>query len=704
MRTAACTLVICFAAATRAWALTPCPAAARDVTLTGTVVGWAYGGTPQPHYLQMHPCEEFWLDVQASSPDPNVHTNIYVDVFNTLGTKIDTKNWVISYLGSTSFSTPNALPTASLGFPQPGTRDPRSLVTRIEIWSDYARAGALAVSYTLTVHFRPRPGYNLGGLSYTDAYGPLAHGTVLKASMWPGEVNYYRVSLLPGGALTLSGSLTNENWGLGAHLLITLRNMAQQSQGTMLSQVVTNNSSHDPNGVTVNFTSTTFTNTSAQTQDFYIDMENANSARLQDITINVTGDLVPPPQLTLFLDADSNFSTTNPSSDHLSYVPGAALSSGVSVSLPQNLQLVAAYLNANGQIVPPPAWVSIITFGLTDTSAFIGQAMNLGNQTTPDFQLGASQVSVSGDNTARVTLICDDYGGFTTSTATDGVVAPGFRLPEDGANNNWLPSVGWYIPTAGSPAPDQGAAADDVDSAPTGNGDPGDGLSAFEEFRGFMVLGTHIRTHPANKDLFVHSQFVVEGLGDAWDLPVSLHQIGAEELDGFRRIAPNYTNSGAGGNIPGHFWGTLANSQQSEQLAVIVFKDVTTDSLPSSNTAVGTTNSQLVNGVATLGPPWTVGALGSTVYTLRIRKISPDDNNATDIDPHDQDKTHQTIAHEIGHNVALDDVNWGLQCPPYANTVMAVSYFTQTTNLNDCAWTHIPHGFQASDLVLLKVR
>jgi hypothetical protein len=123
--------------------------------------------------------------------------------------------------------------------------------------------------------------------------------------------------------------------------------------------------------------------------------------------------------------------------------------------------------------------------------------------------------------------------------------------------------------------------------------------------------------------------------------------------------------------------------------------------------AVGKTFSQTVNGVATLGPPWTITYLGSVVYTLKIRKISPDDNNATDIDPKDQDKTHQTIAHEIGHNLAIDDVIWNNQtdqCPPGSDTVMVVNYFGQTNNLNDCKWNHIPHWFQASNVLQLKVR
>lgn len=703
MRLAACLVAFSFALATPAWALLPCPSAGRTVTLSGSLVGTFYGTSPTQHSLQMHPCEEFWVDVQSSSTDPWLNNNLYVAVKNISGTNLAYKSWPMNYYATPSVSEMEALPVASTGFPLPGTRLQSSLVAQIDIWSDYARPSYLQ-TYTLTVHFNPRPGYNLGGLAFTDAFGPLANGTVLHASMRSSEVNYYRVSIQAGGTLTLSGSLVNENWSLGIAMLMRVFNMAQQPQATLYSQTVPANSSHDPNGVSLPFTSSTFTNTTAQTQDYYIVIENSYGAILQDSTINIAGNLVPPPELTLFLDVDGNFSTTAPSSDHLTYVPGADLS-GVSVSLPQNLQLIAAYVNGNGQIVAPPAWASPITYALANTSAFLGKAMNWGDETTPDFQLGGSQVSFGVDNTARVALTCDDYGGFTTASATDGAFGTAsFRLPVDG-NGNWLPSAGWL--THNGTVADQGDAGDDEDpSYPAQNLYIGDGLSAFEEFRGFMVSGVHKRTSPAEQDVFAHSEFLVEGLGDAWDLQVTLHEIDAAEMDSSRRITPNYTNSGAGGDIPGHFWGTLANNQQREQLAIKVTKDTTTSSLPSSNTPVAITNGQIVNGDARPGPPWTIGSLASIVYTLRIRKISPNHNNTTDIDPYDTDKTHQTIAHEIGHNVGLDDADYSaLACPPYyADTVMASSYFSQTTSLSDCAWTHIPHGYRQADYVLLQVR
>jgi hypothetical protein len=264
MRIAVCTLVIGLAGATRVWALPQCPEA-REVTLYGSVVGTIYGGSVDSHPVTMYPCEELWIDVAASESDPYHNFNIYVSAYNASSTQLMYSNWVVN----TSIFVPNALPLPSGGFPRPGTRDPRSLVTRIDVSSDWNTA-SYPVSYTLTLHFRPRPGYNRGGLSYQDAFGPLANGTVLHASMLFLETNYYRVSLLPNGTLTLSGWLVNKNWSFGVGISVWIYNMAQQQQTRILYQSVPSNSTHDPNGVTVTFTSSTFTNTSATVTDFYV--------------------------------------------------------------------------------------------------------------------------------------------------------------------------------------------------------------------------------------------------------------------------------------------------------------------------------------------------------------------------------------------------------------------------------------------------
>jgi len=59
---------------------------------------------------------------------------------------------------------------------------------------------------------------------------------------------------------------------------------------------------------------------------------------------------------------------------------------------------------------------------------------------------------------------------------------------------------------------DRGRAADrDQDNQPVGEG-PGDGLSNYEEYRGFLTKGTHNRTDIRRKDLFIHDQHNL-GLG-----------------------------------------------------------------------------------------------------------------------------------------------------------------------------------------------
>ena len=298
---------------------------------------------------------------------------------------------------------------------------------------------------------------------------------------------------------------------------------------------------------TLNFTSNWYTNTSSAPKELVLRI-NAQTWMIWEVGMTIEAD--EGPRLTLFLDANNDFSVASPQSDHPGYLPGAAVATGASVALPQSMSLIAAYVNASGAIVAPPYGATSVNFALEDTSAFKGIAMNSGDGTASDFSLATTTATFAGDNTARVNLICNDYSGFTRARAMDGTAAPEFRLPMD-ANGNLLPDGGW--PAGGGMAPDAGGPGDDDDSPGTLNGDAGDGLSAFEEFRGFMVGGLHRRTTPQAKDLFVFSQFTAQGAGDAVGLPLSIHLINDIELDGDRRITPNHTNTGFGGDIPGHF-------------------------------------------------------------------------------------------------------------------------------------------------------
>ena len=47
------------------------------------------------------------------------------------------------------------------------------------------------------------------------------------------------------------------------------------------------------------------------------------------------------------------------------------------------------------------------------------------------------------------------------------------------------------------------ADINDNESDPAGDGHPGDGLSLYEEYRGFIIDGQHVEGNPNKKDYFI---------------------------------------------------------------------------------------------------------------------------------------------------------------------------------------------------------
>jgi hypothetical protein len=311
---------------------------------------------------------------------------------------------------------------------------------------------------------------------------------------------------------------------------------------------------------------------------------------LHDAVIRV--EATPSRTLTLFLDSNGHFDVEDPfgTSERATYVPGS-FPDGSSVPLIdwsatplQTVEVIAAYIDPQNKIVTPPISGSAL-FQLNYTSAFDGVAMNWSHPTVwgrtdsePDFELQSTFVPFSTDDnrTARVPMKCWDYGGFTLVTVTHGTAPNQFfadmRVPKDD-HGNLLPDAGWKAAGYGVDVPvvDSGlSAADDDDASPSVSGPPqnlglvGDGLSRFEEYRGFMIGGFHRRTQPNVKDLFASSAIVWLGasIGLQYAFPnLSAAGVLTHQVIGFdESLTPEYSldriinfgfgNAGYGGPIP----------------------------------------------------------------------------------------------------------------------------------------------------------
>jgi len=134
------------------------------------------------------------------------------------------------------------------------------------------------------------------------------------------------------------------------------------------------------------------------------------------------------------------------------------------------------------------------------TSAYPGQCTNFGSGTEADFTLESSATTLQTSPTTSVVgykLTPNDCGGM----AVIQVGNPKFVLPRDGTATvpaNGIPEV-WENLYGGNLAPGL-----DTDTGPVASSLVGDGISTFDEYRGFIVSGKQIRTDPKQKDIFLH--------------------------------------------------------------------------------------------------------------------------------------------------------------------------------------------------------
>jgi hypothetical protein len=310
--------------------------------------------------------------------------------------------------------------------------------------------------------------------------------------------------------------------------------------------------------------------------------------------------------------------------------------------------------------------------------------MNADDSTAPDYALASSTGNYGSTFTPNVELLVRDYGGYTRVTASHAGAVAELRLPNDG-NANRLPESGWRA-TSGHVSDSGGSESDDLES---GGGANGDGLTAWEEYRGFVVQGQHARLHPEKKDLFIHST-VPEGVGDAVDYGGEIHSIDAQEMGPAEQINMNFMNGSTGD--PAHFVqralrivpGGYKQNQQGAPIAGEV---------------------EIRNSGSVIPPYYSpANTRIIRVFEQSIRFSSPTNNDRYIVDTPDYEKTLQTLGHEVGHALNLADRDALGSCTPGSWTVMLTNYFNVTINSSDCHWLNIPHEYTAQEKALMRLR
>lgn len=216
----------------------------------------------------------------------------------------------------------------------------------------------------------------------------------------------------------------------------------------------------------------------------------------------------------IYIGLEGTFQPKNPV-DHLpQFVPGASLN-GTNLDLratPQMIQL---------NILIGRGSSGTFTVRLTNISRYPGIAMNYPLDATDsdaDIDFGAGDTELfnvpipkgGAPKVVKLPLYIHDYAASATIEVTMPYRKTSFvarrRIPLD-ADSNGIPDPaytalgGTQINTAGLTS-----TSDDDDAGGavgTDAGVTGDGLSTFEEFRGFFVAGGYVRLDPREKDVFV---------------------------------------------------------------------------------------------------------------------------------------------------------------------------------------------------------
>ena len=138
------------------------------------------------------------------------------------------------------------------------------------------------------------------------------------------------------------------------------------------------------------------------------------------------------------------------------------------------------------------------------TSAYPGRCTNYDDALAPateaDYTFEAATIPGTNPPRPGFKLTSQDCGGMAVIAATVGGTLYRFVIPQD-SNFNGIPDV---FEAQRCPSNSCPTGQEDGDAGPILNSPTGDGIAAFDEYRGFIVSGQHVPTDPRQRDLFVH--------------------------------------------------------------------------------------------------------------------------------------------------------------------------------------------------------
>jgi len=382
------------------------------------------------------------------------------------------------------------------------------------------------------------------------------------------------------------------------------------------------------------------------------------------------------------------------------FLPGSALGPGPSLPLPQEVTLVAAYVRGEGDhatIVPPPYGVTEVEFNLSGTTAFRGVAMNWPPEggDEPDFSFadgtqGPVTVLFDNDHLARIKLHVFDYGGITTVDAAprNDLALAVLRLPKD-ENNNKLPDVGWPVKRGIGLSDDMGLVAEeDIDTLPS---QPGDRLSNYEEYRGFMVMGQHVRTSPFSPNLFVagnwpagHQLMSTSGLS-VDRVRGEFDPQEPEIVAGEHWIDFWHQNAAAGGPIPG------ASKEKQTRACWLFLHSMGLDAVNPSNLGRTTPRNGVPNDGLAKTPDFT---LVSRVFLEMHENLGRSLGlSGADLQAFVNEEVVRTGAHELGHCISIEH-----RPPELARGVTWAEVGTDESVMSTLPIISLPTGYQGNPL------